>query len=599
MAFGVQHIFRRRHAAWWTLAVGLALTAVLGWELHREAVKLDRQRLAMRVAEITSQLDSRLEKSEMLLHNLRDYLMLSGENREKVFQYWCHENGLTINCPWILGIAVATNRNEVNLQATLPSPPASLTEADWLILNELMNRQTIECHMALGSNLTDGKQFLPDYDLCCAYSDRDIKKPHTNKAWLAGAILGSRLGMSDRQTVMLDTNRNPIVGTTFYVPIYRSELAEYLAVPAPLEHYHRCARWMHLSAIIVAPVDFGVLAQSIWDGKPADVGIEIFSATNQTAETWMNISEGVPRAADQTFTAYLTHRERWPMYGARFSIFFYTTPLFEAQSPRRLAKVAMAAGAGLTLLASALVGVLLRARNRQERLIDQIREARDALAAAQQERERFSRDLHDGTIQSLYALQLGLGRTIEKLEGEPARARRELSGVRSELDAVIAEIRQFISTEAGAGKPVAFSAVLRALVERARGSTTAQVDLHCDAEASNRLTGDQAVHLANIAREALSNSLRHAKPRRVEVALRSEPDHVTLEIVDDGAGFDPQTHDRAGVGLTSMMARTKEMNGTWDIRSAPGKGSRVTIRVPLRPPEPLGAEGPDDSPADA
>src|SRR5688500_7232940 len=100
MSFGLRELFRRRHSAWWTLAGGLVATAALTFELHREAVEMDRQRLAMRAAEIQAQLDARLEKSEMLLHNLRDYLRLSGETREKVFQRWCYENGMTINCPW-------------------------------------------------------------------------------------------------------------------------------------------------------------------------------------------------------------------------------------------------------------------------------------------------------------------------------------------------------------------------------------------------------------------------------------------------------------------------------------------------------------------
>ena len=126
MAFGVNRFFRRRYApAWLTLVLGLAATAALGWQLHREAVALDRQRLALRVAEVMAQLDARLEKSEMLLQQLRDYLMLSGESRNSVFARWCYENGLTINCRWIHGIAVATNRNVAQWRSQLPKPPAA------------------------------------------------------------------------------------------------------------------------------------------------------------------------------------------------------------------------------------------------------------------------------------------------------------------------------------------------------------------------------------------------------------------------------------------------------------------------------------------
>jgi signal transduction histidine kinase len=394
--------------------------------------------------------------------------------------------------------------------------------------------------------------------------------------------------MSYRQTVLWDANSNRIPGTLYYTPVYKPEVADFLAIEGLTSDQSKDARWMHLNSVIVAPVDFKALAQSVWEGLPSDLGMELFSSTNQTAATWLDISDGSPHAADPKFKGYLTHRQPWPMYGQLFSIFFYTTPLFEAQSPSRLAKTAMAAGTTLTLLATALVGVALRSRNRQELMTGQIREARDALAAAQQERNKISRDLHDGTIQSLYAIQLGLGHTVEKLDAEPAKAGSELSAVRRELDAVIAEIRQFITAEAGADKPVDFGAVLDALVQRARAGTTAHIGLHCDPGASERLTGNQAVQLANIAREALSNSLRHAKPQQVEIALRRERETVVLEISDDGMGFDPKAPGRAGVGLTSMTARTKEMGGALDIQSAPGKGTRVVVRVPA--PEPMKAD---------
>jgi signal transduction histidine kinase len=583
MSLGFFRLFQRRHAAGWTLAAGLAVTAAVGWEMHREAVAMDRQRLALRVSELQSQLDFRLEKSEMLLQHLRDYLTLSGENRNPVFALWCYENGLTINCPWILGIAVATNRHMTDLRATLPNPPANWTKADWETLNELKNHQRIGCEPALRSNVTNGTRFLPDYDLQCAYSDRGIPGTllFSKRHWLATAVLAGRLGMSDRRSVMLDANRREIIGTLFYVPIYQRGLADYLAAPAPLSHYHRCARWMHLSAVIVAPVDFRRLVESVRDGAPADLGIELFSSTNVlSADTWLNLSEGGPLAADPAFQPYLTHRQTWPMYGMRFSIFFYTTPLFEAQSPRRLAKIAMAAGTVLTLLATGLVGVVQRARNQQELLTDQIREARDALAAAQKERSKISRDLHDGTIQSLYAIQLGLERTAGRHAAEPAAAGRELWAVRQELDAVIAEIRQFITAETKMEGAVDFRAVLQSVAQRAGAGTATRIELDCDAAAARGLAAEHAVQLANIVREALSNSLRHARAGAIRLSLRGEEDAAVLEIVDDGCGFDPQAQARVGLGLSSMASRATEMGGKFALRSAPGAGTHIEVRVP-------------------
>jgi signal transduction histidine kinase len=401
---------------------------------------------------------------------------------------------------------------------------------------------------------------------------------------------------------MVDANTNSQTGTLFYVPIYRAEVMPLIADIDSVRrsNYSERARlyWLHLESMIVAPLSFDVLAEAVREGSPLDVEIELFSSTNQTAQTWLANSGGTPRAVDPAFKSYLTLRLPWRMYGDDFSIFFYTTPLFEAQSPRRLAKTAGLAGLAITLLATALVGVSVRARNRQDRLTGQIREARDALAAAQRERERISRDLHDGTIQSLYAIQLGLGHTALRMKSEPGNAGSELFAVRRELNAVIAEIRQFILTETAeeAVKAVDLGTVLHALVQRARSGTTARVEWRSDTAASARLTSDQAVQLANIAREALSNALRHGRPQQVNLELRLEGEFVVLEVLDDGVGFNPDARGRVGLGLLSMTVRAEESGGTLDLASSPGRGTRVVVKLPVGPseePEPAKPKAPE------
>lgn len=581
-----QHRLFRRHAAWWTLMAGLTVTTVLGWALEREAETLDRQRLALRVAEVTAQLDDRLEKTEMLVQHLRDYLMLSGENRNPVFAQWCYENGLTINCPWVLGLAVATNRYEVDIRSVLPKPLDEWGAEDWHALCVIRDQHPIECDLSLRSKVDGGLQFLPDYDLRCTFTHSHADDAVKGRATLADAILGSRLGLTRREPVMLDANGKQMVGTLFYAAVYRPGLADYLAKAVVNWDHHRCARWLHLSAVIVAPLDYRRLTEAIWEGAPADLGVEIFSSTNTvSAETWLNGSGGTPKADDPAFKPYLSYRHAWPMHGHRFLLYFHTTPLFEAQSPRRLARTAALAGFVVTLLATALVGVSVRARSREDSLTGQIIEARDALAAAQRERVKISRDLHDGTIQSLYAIQLGLAHTAGRMRSEPGHAGPELSLAQRELDAVIAEIRQFITTEGESGKAVDLGTVLEALAQRMRTGSTARIAVHCDPVALARVTGDAAVQLANIAREALSNALRHGRPRRVDMFLRWVEDCVVLEIVDDGEGFYPEAARGAGLGLASMTARAEEAGGSLEVDSSPGRGTRVVVRVPVGPDE--------------
>jgi len=216
MAFGFHRHFRHRQAAWWTLVVGLVATAAFGWHLHREAVAMDRQRLALRVAEVTSQLDARLEKTEMLLHNLRDYLMWSGENRNDVFARWCYENGLSINCPWLHGILVATNRNSASWPEGVPRSPSAWTTNDWEKITKTAIEHRIACDIVLKSNGTNATQFLTDYDL------QGFLRSKTRFSQRVG---NSRLGMSEHRIVMLDARSNPLTGTSFLVPLYRPEAA--------------------------------------------------------------------------------------------------------------------------------------------------------------------------------------------------------------------------------------------------------------------------------------------------------------------------------------------------------------------------------------
>src|SRR4030095_17040740 len=157
MALGVDRLFRHRQAAWLTLVVGLALTAALGWEMYREAVHMDQQRLTLRVAEIKSQLDARIEKTEMLLLQLQDYLMLSGESRDQIFEQWCYTHGISINIPWLHGIAVATNRNQAQWLSQHPKPPEACTPADVVAFLELARSQPVEFDIALTSEVQDKK----------------------------------------------------------------------------------------------------------------------------------------------------------------------------------------------------------------------------------------------------------------------------------------------------------------------------------------------------------------------------------------------------------------------------------------------------------
>jgi signal transduction histidine kinase len=279
----------------------------------------------------------------------------------------------------------------------------------------------------------------------------------------------------------------------------------------------------------------------------------------------------------------LSVRQQW--YGRAWSLEFTSTPLFERESPRHRAWLVLWGGAGMSVLAAGLVGVSLRGRSRQERMTVEVIEARDALSAADKEREKLGHDLHDGAIQSLYALQLRLERTVQHM-AEKREVYQQLTDFRAELDTVIAELRRFVKVEEEEVPSVDLQSVLRALSTRAAAGGTPQIEVTCDSTASARLTPSQAVQVANIAREALSNAVRHGDARHVEIKLNSANGVVELKIADDGSGFELSKVAGAGVGLTSMAQRAKEIGASFEIDSAPGAGTTIVARIPAPSDEP-------------
>lgn len=126
----------------------------------------------------------------------------------------------------------------------------------------------------------------------------------------------------------------------------------------------------------------------------------------------------------------------------------------------------------------------------------------------------------------------------------------------------------------------------------ARHPLTARFHLTGDAVP---LTMAQEVALLRIAQSALANTVRHAEATTADVTLGYLGDHVSLDIVDDGRGFDPDRlpapdPEAGGFGLAAMRARAHALGGTLALTSAPGHGTALAARLPLTPPSQLQPE---------
>jgi signal transduction histidine kinase len=201
-----------------------------------------------------------------------------------------------------------------------------------------------------------------------------------------------------------------------------------------------------------------------------------------------------------------------------------------------------------------------------------------------QERDRIGRDLHDGIIQSLYAVSLSLEDVPEMMASSAGEAAGRVDAAIDSLQASIRELRNFIyglRPETFDGADVRAGIV--ALGEQFRYNTLVETDIDVDAEASRDLSPRHGAELLQLVRESLSNAARHARARHVAVTFRREEDGATLIVADDGVGFDAAGPVAAGHhGLANMRARAEAIGATMRVESARGEGTRIIVALPNR-----------------
>lgn len=201
---------------------------------------------------------------------------------------------------------------------------------------------------------------------------------------------------------------------------------------------------------------------------------------------------------------------------------------------------------------------------------------------AERDRQRIAMDLHDGTIQNIYAIGLGLEMALGDLVQDPVGAGRRIDTSIEQLNEVVADIRAYIFDLRAGRYSGNLLQDLASTTEEFAASAGIPVDRDFPTGLSS-LRDDRAGALLQIVRESLSNIRKHAVAARVAVRLIDERDAVTLEVQDDGRGFDagialPETHR----GLRNMKLRTQRLGGVFDIETSPGAGTLLRIRMPAR-----------------
>jgi signal transduction histidine kinase len=202
--------------------------------------------------------------------------------------------------------------------------------------------------------------------------------------------------------------------------------------------------------------------------------------------------------------------------------------------------------------------------------------------AVLEERERISKELHDGVIQAVYSIGLALQAAISLVPRDPDTAVQRIDGAIAELDNVVRDVRNYIfELRPSLVVERGLRDAIHELAEDLRVNTLANVVVELQEEACSSLSGERELHIIQIVREVLSNVARHSEASEVLIrCMRRDEQELVLEVTDDGKGIDSE-RVRAGHGLRNMEERALELGGELDISPGRVKGMRHRLRVPL------------------
>ncbi len=212
----------------------------------------------------------------------------------------------------------------------------------------------------------------------------------------------------------------------------------------------------------------------------------------------------------------------------------------------------------------------------------QAERAAQRLTAAEAERARWARELHDETLQNLAALQIAIAGQLRTRD--PAAMAAFMGDAAAQLAAEIQNLRTLISElRPTALDDLGLGPAVTALVERTRTlglDVRLSVDLFYEArKAPDRLAHEVETAIYRITQEALTNARKHGAASRVNVDLWEDASHVHLTVQDDGRGFDPQAKTQ-GFGLTGVSERVELLGGELELSSVTDKGTTLAVTVP-------------------
>jgi two-component system sensor histidine kinase NreB len=203
------------------------------------------------------------------------------------------------------------------------------------------------------------------------------------------------------------------------------------------------------------------------------------------------------------------------------------------------------------------------------------------IQAQEEERKRISRELHDGVGQALYSILVGLNVVGQSTLSEPLR--QHVTDIQQMTAKAMEEVKRMaLELRPSALDDLGLLPALRSLIKRFEKSFGLLIDLHVQGE-RRRYPAAVETALYRIVQEAMTNAAKYAQAAKLGIVFEDRDKELVVTVVDDGIGFDVERAQTkgTGLGLFGMKERAQLLGGTVDIRSAPGEGTTVIVRIPL------------------
>lgn len=206
---------------------------------------------------------------------------------------------------------------------------------------------------------------------------------------------------------------------------------------------------------------------------------------------------------------------------------------------------------------------------------------RQQVESAERERERWARELHDDTLQSLAAIRINLATALQgKGEDRGERIERAAEAALEHLESQVEDLNRLINDlRPAALERLGLAGALEALAEE--GTARGGVEVKAEIALAEARGGDEDRIVYRLVQESLTNVLKHAHASEIRIDVAESEGAIEIGVSDDGNGFDPGAAT-SGRGITGMRERIELLGGEIEVASTPGDGTRITARVPLQ-----------------